>query len=196
MPIWRPLLKSLRPQVNLRSRGAVKNTVPKQIFLELSVGEVAKRSGVAVSTLHYYESEGLISSWRNQGNQRRYAREVLRRVAVIKVAQRSGISLASIRRALETLPGVRTHTAEDWRKLSAKWRAELNDRIMRLTRLRDQLDSCIGCGCLSLGVCPLRNPWDELSKLGPGAQLLDRERGRSARRDKRSPDFGTELGLS
>ncbi len=153
----------------------MKKPVPKHISVELTVGEVAKRSGVAVSTLHYYESEGLISSWRNQGNQRRYAREVLRRVAVIKVAQRSGIALASIRRALETLPGRRTPAAEDWRRLSAKWKAELSDRITRLTRLRDQLDGCIGCGCLSLGVCPLRNPWDELSKRGPGAQLLDPE---------------------
>ena len=143
------------------------------ISLELTVGEVAKRSGVAVSALHYYESEGLIHSWRNQGNQRRYAREVLRRVAVIKVAQRSGIPLASIRKALEGLPNGRTPTAEDWGKLSAGWKAELNDRITRLTRLRDQLDGCIGCGCLTLGVCPLRNPGDKLSKLGPGARLLD-----------------------
>jgi MerR family transcriptional regulator, redox-sensitive transcriptional activator SoxR len=153
----------------------MKKPVPKQISLELTVGQVAKRSGVAVSALHYYESEGLITSWRNQGNQRRYAREVLRRVAVIKAAQRSGISLASIREALATLPGGRTPTAEDWQKLSAGWKADLNDRITRLTRLRDQLDGCIGCGCLSLGVCPLRNPWDRLSKLGPGAQLLDPE---------------------
>ncbi len=154
----------------------MKKTVPKQVSLELTVGQVAKRSGVAISTLHYYEAEGLIRSWRNQGNQRRYAREVLRRVAVIKAAQRSGISLASIREAMAALPGGRTPTAEDWQKLSAGWRADLNDRITRLTRLRDQLDGCIGCGCLSLGVCPLRNPWDELSKLGPGAHLLDPER--------------------
>jgi MerR family transcriptional regulator, redox-sensitive transcriptional activator SoxR len=161
----------------------MKKSLSTHISLELTVGEVAKRSGVAVSTLHYYESEGLISSWRNQGNQRRYAREVLRRVAVIKVAQRSGIPLASIRKALETLPERRTPTAEDWRKLSAGWKAELNDRITRLTRPRDQLDGCIGCGCLTLGVCPLRNPWDELSKLGPGAQLLDPERAQSTRRE-------------
>ena len=151
----------------------MENREPKRISLELSVGEVAKRSGVAVSTLHFYEAEGLISSWRNQGNQRRYAREVLRRVAVIKVAQRSGIPLASIRRALEALPNKRTPTADDWRKLSKLWKEELNDRIERLTRLRDQLDGCIGCGCLTLGVCPLRNPWDELSKQGPGPRLLD-----------------------
>jgi MerR family transcriptional regulator, redox-sensitive transcriptional activator SoxR len=140
---------------------------------ELTVGEVAKRSGVAVSTLHYYEAEGLIRSWRNSGNQRRYAREVLRRVAVIKVAQRAGIPLASIGKALSGLPDGRTPTAEDWKRLSAKWKADLNDRIERLTRLRDQLDSCIGCGCLSLGVCPLRNPWDKLSEQGPGPRLLD-----------------------
>jgi MerR family redox-sensitive transcriptional activator SoxR len=139
----------------------------------LSVGEVAARSGVAVSTLHFYESAGLIQSWRNQGNQRRYAREVLRRVAVIRVAQRAGISLASIRDALKTLPNERTTTSEDWITLSERWRADLNDRIDRLTRLRDQLDGCIGCGCLSLGVCPLRNPADKCAKLGPGPRYLD-----------------------
>jgi MerR family redox-sensitive transcriptional activator SoxR len=143
------------------------------ISRELTVGQVAARSGVAVSTLHFYESKGLIKSWRNQGNQRRYDREVLRRVAVIKVAQRTGIPLASIREALKSLPGERTPSAEDWKKLSAVWRVELNDRIDRLTRLRSQLDGCIGCGCLSLGVCPLRNPWDRLAKEGPGPRLLD-----------------------
>jgi len=165
----------------------MKKTAAKRISLELTVGEVAKRSGVAISTLHYYESEGLITSWRNEGNQRRYAREVLRRVAVIKAAQRSGISLASIRNAMAALPGGRTPTAEDWQKLSAGWRSDLNDRIARLTRLRDQLDGCIGCGCLSLGVCPLRNPWDNLSKLGPGAHLLEAGNG------KRTSDGKTEI---
>jgi MerR family redox-sensitive transcriptional activator SoxR len=140
---------------------------------ELSVGQVAARSGVAVSTLHFYESQGLIKSWRNQGNHRRYLREVLRRVAVIKVAQRTGIPLASIRKALSSLPNGRTPTADDWTRLSAKWKAELDDRIHRLTRLRDQLTGCIGCGCLSLGVCPLRNPWDRLSEQGPGPRLLE-----------------------
>jgi MerR family transcriptional regulator, redox-sensitive transcriptional activator SoxR len=140
---------------------------------KLTVGEMAARSGVAVSTLHYYESEGLIESYRNRGNQRRYPREVLRRVAVIRVAQRTGISLASIREALKALPNGRTPTADDWKKLSARWRAELNDRIERLMRLRDQLDGCIGCGCLSLRDCPLRNPWDKLAGQGSGPQLLD-----------------------
>jgi MerR family transcriptional regulator, redox-sensitive transcriptional activator SoxR len=140
---------------------------------ELTVGEAAARSGVAVSTLHFYESAGLIKSRRNEGNQRRYPREVLRRIAVIRVAQRTGISLASIREAMHALPERRTPTTEDWRKLSARWRGELNDRIERLIRLRDQLDGCIGCGCLSLEACPLRNPWDKLSEQGPGPRLLD-----------------------
>ena len=103
-----------------------------KISRELTVGEVARRSGVAVSTIHFYESQGLIAGWRNKGNHRRYAREVLRRVALVKVAQRTGISLASIRTALSTLPKGRTPTADDWKKLSATWRADLNDRINRL----------------------------------------------------------------
>ena len=146
-----------------------------EIRRALSVGEVAERSGVAVSTLHFYEAEGLITSWRNSGNQRRYAREVLRRVAVIKVAQRTGIPLKEIREALSTLPDKRTPTSDDWKKLSARWRSQLNDRIERLTRLRDQLDGCIGCGCLSLDTCPLRNPCDCLAAEGPGPRLLDPE---------------------
>jgi MerR family transcriptional regulator, redox-sensitive transcriptional activator SoxR len=151
----------------------MKKPESSRMTTELTVGSVAARSGVAVSTLHFYESKGLIRSWRNQGNQRRYPREVLRRVAIIKVAQRTGIPLVSIRKALAALPDRRTPTAEDWKKLSADWRSELNDRINRLTRLRDQLDGCIGCGCLSLGICPLRNPWDKLAEEGPGARLLD-----------------------
>lgn len=146
-----------------------------EIRRALTIGEVAARSGVAVSTLHFYEAKGLIASWRNSGNQRRYAREVLRRVAVIKVAQRTGIPLKEIREALATLPEKRTPTSTDWEKLSARWRAQLNERIERLTRLRDQLDGCIGCGCLSLESCPLRNPWDCLAAEGPGARLLEGE---------------------
>lgn len=144
-----------------------------RIKRELSVGEVASRSGVAVSALHFYEAKGLIKSWRNAGNQRRYPRDVLRRVAIIKVAQRTGIPLASIRDAFMALPEGRTPTAADWSELSKKWRAELDERIARLTHLRDQLDGCIGCGCLSLNECPLRNPWDELCEEGPGPRLLD-----------------------
>ncbi|MGQ9368768.1 redox-sensitive transcriptional activator SoxR [Azospirillum sp. ST 5-10] len=146
---------------------------PNTYDRDLSVGEVAERSGVAVSTIHFYESKGLVKSWRSAGNQRRFPRDVLRRVAVIKVAQRLGISLSSIARALEALPKERTPTAEDWKRMSAVWRDELDERIAKLTRLRDELDRCIGCGCLSIRECPLRNPWDELSEAGPGPRLLD-----------------------
>lgn len=148
---------------------------PDDIHKELSVGEVARRSGVAVSALRFYEAKGLIRSRRNPGNQRRYPREVLRRVSVIKVAQRIGVPLAEIREALTTLPDNRTPTAADWNRLSAIWKAHLDERITKLTRLRDQLNDCIGCGCLSLDICPLRNPWDELSEEGPGPRLLDTE---------------------
>lgn len=138
----------------------------------LSVGDVATRSGVAVSAVHFYESKGLIRSQRNAGNQRRYGRDVLRRIAIIKVGQRLGIPLAEIQQAFAALPAQRTPTAADWQQLSARWRAELDDRIARLTALRDQMSSCIGCGCVSLKDCPLRNPWDELAARGPGPHLL------------------------
>lgn len=144
------------------------------ISRELTVGEVARRSGVAVSTLHFYESKGLIASWRNAGNQRRYSRAVLRQVAVIKVAQSTGVSLSAIRDALRSLPKGRPPTARDWARLSAKWRSDLDERIDRLTRLRDRLGGCIGCGCLSLKTCPLRNPGDKAAAQGPGARLFDR----------------------
>jgi MerR family redox-sensitive transcriptional activator SoxR len=141
---------------------------------ELSVGQVAVRSGVSVATLHFYEQKGLIASRRNVGNQRRFGRDVLRRVAVIKAAQRVGIPLASIQAALQALPQQRTPTATDWSRLSAGWKNELNERIRALTQLRDHLDGCIGCGCLSMKQCPLRNPFDELSRQGPGPRLLMR----------------------
>jgi MerR family redox-sensitive transcriptional activator SoxR len=140
---------------------------------ELTVGQLAARSGVAVTALHFYESKGLISSQRNAGNQRRYARDMLRRVALIKVAQKLGIPLASIHAALQTLPQGRTPTAADWNKLSEQWKTELDDRIARLSALRDQLTGCIGCGCLSMDACPLRNWGDELGKQGAGPQLLE-----------------------
>ncbi len=140
---------------------------------ELSVGELAKRSGVAVSAIHFYETKGLLRSWRNSANQRRYPREALRRVSLVKVAQRLGIPLASIKAALDSLPKGRTPTDQDWRKLSARWHADLDDRITKLTRLRDQLTGCIGCGCLSMKQCPLRNPSDELAAQGPGPQLIE-----------------------
>ncbi len=138
----------------------------------LSVGEVARRSGVAVSTLHFYESKGLISSSRTQGNQRRYARNVLRRVALIRVAQRVGIPLADIEDALSILPKSASPSRDDWTRLSAAWRNELDERIAQLKKLRDTLDDCIGCGCLSIRRCRLRNPEDKLAALGPGAHRL------------------------
>jgi MerR family redox-sensitive transcriptional activator SoxR len=147
--------------------------VPGTMPRELSVGEVAERSGVAVSTLHFYESKGLIHSQRNRGNQRRYPRGILRRVAVIKVAQRTGIPLSEIAEALSILPHDRPLTAKDWRRLSETWKARLDERIDRLTKLRNQLDGCIGCGCLSMQECPLRNPWDALGAEGPGPRLLE-----------------------
>ena len=142
------------------------------IPLTLSVGEVARRSGVAVSTLHFYEAKGLIASSRTEGNQRRYPRGVLRRVAFIRVAQRVGISLAEIAEALATLPSGRAPDREDWSRLSAGWRGELDLRIVQLKKLRDTLDDCIGCGCLSIDRCKLRNPLDKLGVQGPGAQRL------------------------
>jgi MerR family redox-sensitive transcriptional activator SoxR len=138
----------------------------------LTVGQVALRSGVAVSTLHFYEAEGLIRSARTSGNQRRYTRDVLRRVAFIRTAQGLGISLADIGRALATLPERRTPTRADWTKLSAAWRQDLDDRIAQLKRLRDALGDCIGCGCLSIDRCRLRNPGDRLASNGPGAHRL------------------------
>lgn len=148
-------------------------TEPEPLHRELSVGEVAERTGVAVSALRFYESKGLIASRRNAGNQRRFKREVLRRVSVIKVAQRIGVPLDEIGRALAALPKRRTPTAADWRTLSDRWRADLDARIDQLTKLRDQLDGCIGCGCLSLGDCPLRNPGDIAAEDGAGPRLFD-----------------------
>ncbi|MCL4106664.1 UNVERIFIED_CONTAM: hypothetical protein GTU68_009798, partial [Idotea baltica] len=139
-----------------------------------TVGKVARRCGVKVSTLHFYESKGLISSWRNAGNQRRYKADVLRRVSVIKAAQKMGISLDAIKRAFASLPQERTPTARDWKKLSTGWQAELNGRIAYLERLRDSLTSCIGCGCLSMKNCPIYNEQDKLGAQGSGAIILER----------------------
>ncbi|HEX5685751.1 MAG TPA: redox-sensitive transcriptional activator SoxR [Ideonella sp.] len=138
----------------------------------LPVGEVARRSDVAVSTLHFYEAQGLIHSSRSPGNQRRYTRDVLRRVAFIRVAQRVGISLADIGDALARLPNDAAPTRADWARLSARWRQRLDAQIEQLERLRDTLDDCIGCGCLSIDRCRLRNPLDTLSAEGPGPRRL------------------------
>ena len=140
--------------------------------LELTPGELSHRSGVAVSALHFYEREGLIVSRRTSGNQRRYARETLRRVAFIRMSQRLGIPLARIREALATLPTDRVPTTKDWGRLSAGWRADLDERILHLQRLRDNLTGCIGCGCMSLKTCLLSNPGDVLANSGPGAARL------------------------
>ncbi len=139
----------------------------------LSVGEVARRAGVAVSTLHFYERKGLIQSLRNDGNQRRYERSVLRRVAVIQVAQSVGLSLEEIGKAMDGLPADHAPSAADWEAMSLRWHAELDRRIASMQRLRDGLASCIGCGCLSVDTCPLRNPGDSLGRQGKtGARIL------------------------
>jgi MerR family redox-sensitive transcriptional activator SoxR len=138
----------------------------------LSVGEVAARAGVAVSALHFYERQGLIASVRTSGQQRRYARDVLRRVAVIRTAQRVGITLEEVRTALAHLPSDGAPTRADWQRMSRAWRQSLDERIAQLERLRDTLDGCIGCGCLSLQRCRLYNPGDALADEGPGARRL------------------------
>jgi MerR family transcriptional regulator, redox-sensitive transcriptional activator SoxR len=139
---------------------------------ELSVGQLAARSGVSVSALHFYESEGLIESRRTPGNQRRYPRHMLRRVAFIRASQAAGISLRQIKTALQLLPDRRTPTRRDWKRLSTAWRDDLDQRIRRLEALRDRLTGCIGCGCLSLGLCKLMNPDDILGNQGPGPRNL------------------------
>jgi len=140
------------------------------IAQELSVGEVARRSGVAVSALHFYERKGLIRSLRTAGNQRRFARDVLRRLAVIRVAQRVGLPLEAVATAFAALPENKTPTKAEWARMSALWRGELDQRIAQLMLLRDQLTDCIGCGCLSMRRCRLANPGDALGDQGEGPQ--------------------------
>ncbi len=140
---------------------------------ELTPGQLSERSGVAVSALHFYEREGLIASRRTSGNQRRYSRETLRRVAFIRISQRVGIPLSEIRKALDTLPEGRTPNRKDWERLSITWRTDLDQRIEQLARLRNSLTDCIGCGCLSLGSCRIVNYHDHLGDDGPGARTLD-----------------------
>jgi MerR family redox-sensitive transcriptional activator SoxR len=139
----------------------------------LTIGEMAERAGVATSALRYYEAQGLIRASRTTGNQRRYERTTLRRVAFVRSAQRVGLSLEEITAALGTLPDGRTPTRADWAQLSAGWRGRIDDQIDRLERLRDRLDSCIGCGCLSLDRCSLSNPDDQVRGRGPGAVYLE-----------------------
>ncbi|MFW6693781.1 redox-sensitive transcriptional activator SoxR [Streptomyces sp. MAR4 CNX-425] len=139
---------------------------------EATIGELSDRSGVPQSALRFYEREGLISSRRTSGNQRRFSRDTLRRVAFIRASQRVGIPLAAIREALAVLPEGRTPNRADWARLSEDWRDDLNTRIRRLERLRDNLTDCIGCGCLSIDVCALANTDDRLGERGPGARGL------------------------
>jgi MerR family redox-sensitive transcriptional activator SoxR len=138
----------------------------------MSVGEVSRRSGVPASTLRYYEREGLIEAARSDGNQRQYSRDVLRRIAFVRAAQRVGLSLEEIRSALGSLPSARTPTKSDWARLSRTWKPRLDEQIAELLRLRDGLDHCIGCGCLSLRECQLSNPNDVAASLGAGARWL------------------------
>lgn len=137
----------------------------------LTVGELSQRSGVAISALHYYERQQLLTSERTAGNQRRYRRDALRRVAFIRVSQRVGVPLARIAEALATLPDGRSPTKRDWARLSNVWREELDARITDLQHLRDDLTGCIGCGCLSLRTCSLQNPEDTRGSRGDGPRL-------------------------
>jgi MerR family transcriptional regulator, redox-sensitive transcriptional activator SoxR len=155
--------------------------------MTLTIGELSARSGVAPSALRFYEDRGLIRSTRNSGNQRRFEQAMLRRVAFIRTAQRVGLSLEEIGEALATLPENRTPTKADWARLSRSWRSRLDEQIERIERLRDRLDSCIGCGCLSLKTCALSNPGDVLADQGPGPVFLQptgERRRRSASRSR------------
>jgi len=142
---------------------------------ELSVGQLARRSGLSVSALHFYERKGLIQSHRTSGNQRRYGRDVLRRLAVIRMAQELGIPLSEVGEALSQVPLGHTPTAEDWRRMSGLWYEKLDRRVTLLTRMRDELNGCIGCGCLSTSSCPLMNLNDHLAEEGSGPRRLMRE---------------------
>lgn len=142
---------------------------------ELSIGEVSARSGVATSALRFYEAEGLIEAARSEGNQRRYPRAVLRRIALLQAGRAAGIPLAEIREALATLPEGRTPTRRDWQRLSRRWQADLDRRIATLQAIRDRLGGCIGCGCLSIDRCGLLNPDDRAAVEGPGARYLEHD---------------------
>lgn len=139
---------------------------------ELTIGALSERSGVSPSALRFYEAEGLIHATRSTGGQRRFARDVLRRVSFIRVAQQVGLKLDEIRESLASLPDNRTPNEKDWARLSASWRPRLDDQIAMLERLRDRLSACIGCGCLSLKVCKLVNPDDKVCVRGPGPRYI------------------------
>jgi MerR family redox-sensitive transcriptional activator SoxR len=143
---------------------------------ELTIGQLSARSGVSQSALRFYERKGLIAAERSHGNQRRYPRVTLRRVALVQAGKTAGIPLERIRAALDELPADRPPTKRDWERLSRRWRAELDERITTLEGIRDRLTGCIGCGCLSLRRCGLLNPGDEAAERGPGAHYLIRSR--------------------
>jgi MerR family redox-sensitive transcriptional activator SoxR len=146
---------------------------------KLTIGELSARSGVAPSALRFYEAQGLISARRSPGNQRRYDRAVLRRIALVQAGRAAGIPLQQIHMALETVPSDRTPTRRDWQRLSRGWRAEIDHRIAMLEALRSRLTTCIGCGCLSIDRCSLLNPNDEAAALGAGAHYLQRDSRRA-----------------
>jgi MerR family transcriptional regulator, redox-sensitive transcriptional activator SoxR len=148
----------------------------------LTVGELADRAGLETSAVRYYDDIGLITSTRTTGGQRRFARDMLRRIALIQAAQRVGLSLGEIQSALNSLPNGRTPTPADWKRLSREWKTRLTQQIALLESVRDELSSCIGCGCLSFNVCALYNPLDEASALGAGAHFLYGRRLPKARR--------------
>ena len=139
---------------------------------DLTIGAVSERTGVATSALRFYEAEGLLRSRRTDGGQRRFSRDVLRRVSFIRVAQQVGLSLDEIREALTSLPEHRTPTEKDWGRLARSWQPRLDAQIALLERLRDKLDGCIGCGCLSLRHCQLFNPDDQAAERGPGPRYV------------------------
>jgi MerR family transcriptional regulator, redox-sensitive transcriptional activator SoxR len=139
---------------------------------ELTIGALGERTGVATSALRFYEAEGLIHATRSAGGQRRFSRDALRRVSFIRIAQQVGLSLDEIRTALHELPDRRTPTEKDWHRLSASWRPRLDEQIAMLERLRDRLDGCIGCGCLSLRFCRILNPDDQAAERGPGPRYI------------------------
>ena len=146
---------------------------------ELTIGEVAARSGVAASAIRFYEAQGLVTARRTEGNQRRYDRAVLRRIALIQAGRAAGIPLERIRQALDTLPAGRTPTRRDWERFSRAWRKDIDRRIATLQAIRDRMTTCIGCGCLSIDRCELLNPDDEAARKGSGAHYFERDSARA-----------------
>lgn len=178
---------TLQLEVNFKSsrRGGRLSLADVTLPASLTIGELSERSGVPTSALRYYDRLGLIPADRSAGNQRRYPRSSLRRVAFVRVAQRVGVTLDEIAEALATLPPDRTPTKADWQRLSRVWHERLDDRIDMLVRLRDRLSGCIGCGCLSMKSCQLYNPSDELARHGAGPRRVlepDEPERRAARR--------------